>query len=180
MRRALGILLFVLALCLSTALADHATIVTPGGKLNMRKTPEDKGRIVTYVPNGASVEVEELGETWSLVTYKNKSGYVKTEYLYIVVEPEPLPEGEVQLTVSADELKVGEVVDFSVAAWAETSCVWQVTKDGESFCAPEDATHFSAALRPREEGSYEVTVTVTDENGLSVSRTGAFTVSGTA
>ena len=86
----------LLCLLAGAALAEPARVVTPKGPLNMRKTPEDKGKLVESVPNKSLVEVDEVGETWSKITYKKKSGYVKTEYL-------KLAENMVGKDVYADE-----------------------------------------------------------------------------
>ena len=85
-----------LLLLFSLAQADTARIATPGGKLNLRRTPDEKGRIVTSAPNHSLVEVLEQGEEWSEITYKQKTGYVKTSYLL-------LPSALVGQTVYPDE-----------------------------------------------------------------------------
>lgn len=78
------ILAAALAMCLPLlSLAESARVVTPGGKLNMRKSANEKAKIVTDVPNKAIVDMEEIGETWSRIVYKKKTGYVKTEFLKI-------------------------------------------------------------------------------------------------
>ena len=81
--RTLFVLIVAALLCLmiGTVLAEPARVVTPKGPLNMRKTPEDKGKLMESVPNKSLVEVDEVGETWTKITYKKKTGYVKTEYL---------------------------------------------------------------------------------------------------
>ena len=86
----------LLCLMAGAALAEPARVVTPKGPLNMRKTPEDKGKLVESVPNKSLVEVDEVGETWTKITYKKKTGYVKTEYL-------KLAENMVGKDVYADE-----------------------------------------------------------------------------
>lgn len=86
--------LALLALCFA-AVAEQARVITPGGALNIRKTPDDKGKLVDSVPNKSLVEVVEAGETWSKITYKKKTGYVKTEYLR-------LPENMLGKTVYPD------------------------------------------------------------------------------
>lgn len=63
------------------AAADQARVITPGGPVNMRKTADDKGRIVVSVPNRSMVEVTEEGDEWCAVTYKKKHGYIRTEFL---------------------------------------------------------------------------------------------------
>ena len=84
MKRLLATLILLSALlCAHAALGESARIRTPGGKLNVRKTPEDKGRIAMSVPNHTLVDVDEIGEEWCQISYKGKSGYVRTEYLLL-------------------------------------------------------------------------------------------------
>ena len=86
----------LLCIAVSAAVAESARVVTPKGPLNMRKTPDDKGKLVDSVPNKSLVEVEEVDGDWTKITYKKKTGYVRTEYL-------KLPENMVGKTVYADE-----------------------------------------------------------------------------
>ena len=50
------------------------------GTLNMRVAPN--GAILVQIPNGTKLDAETEGE-WSKVTYKGKTGYVKTEFLSV-------------------------------------------------------------------------------------------------
>lgn len=71
-------------LCLgAAALSEPARVETPGGPVNMRKKDSAKSTVVAEVPNHAPVEAVEIGDTWSKITYKNKTGYVKTEFLLL-------------------------------------------------------------------------------------------------
>ena len=70
------------------ALGESARVVTPGGALNMRKKADEKSNLVESVPNKSLVEVEEIGEEWSRIVYKKKTGYVKTAFLKL---PSDLP-----------------------------------------------------------------------------------------
>ena len=79
----LSLLCFVCA-----ALGESARVVTPGGALNMRKKADEKSNLVESVPNKSLVEVEEIGEEWSKIVYKKKTGYVKTQFLKL---PSRLP-----------------------------------------------------------------------------------------
>ena len=83
MRYTKRFLLCVLALwaLLLCAGAEQAKVITPGGVANMRRDAAKKAPLVEQVPNGASVEVEEAGDEWTRVTYKNKHGYMQNEYL---------------------------------------------------------------------------------------------------
>ncbi|MBR4458482.1 MAG: SH3 domain-containing protein [Clostridia bacterium] len=91
-----------------------------------------------------------------------------------------LDPGEVKLTLSADVLAVGEVLDCSVIAWSDHLCAWSLEKDGREIAATEKpGAHFTAAWRAREAGEYTLTVTVTDEEGIVGSVSAVFTVDGT-
>ena len=87
-----GSILFILTvvfLCLSQgALGEQVRVVTPGGALNMRRSADEKSKLVDSVPNKAMVEVEEEGEVWCKITYKRHTGYVKTDFLKL---PSKLP-----------------------------------------------------------------------------------------
>lgn len=85
-----------------------------------------------------------------------------------------LPNGEVNLTLSATALAVGDVLDITVEAWTAHQC--QYTLVGPVTVETAPGAHFAAAYRPREAGEYTLTVTVTDEDGQAVTREAAFTV----
>lgn len=74
-----------------------------------------------------------------------------------------MAEGEVKLTLSADTVPVGGVVDFSVVAWTDNACAWTLTREGMRTVSSEPGRHFTASWRAGEAGVYTLTVTVTDE-----------------
>ena len=78
-----AVLLLLLLLLPLSALAEPACVQTPGGPVNLRKKASAKATVVAEVPNHAAVEAVEVGDTWSKITYKNKTGYVKTEFLFL-------------------------------------------------------------------------------------------------
>ncbi|MBR3106879.1 MAG: SH3 domain-containing protein [Clostridia bacterium] len=132
--------IFMLCLMMCAALAEPARVVTPKGPLNMRKTPDDKGKLVDSVPNKSMVEVEEVGETWSKITYKKKTGYVKTDYLKLpqnmVGKEIYADEGMLLLLVRPREGKESVPVALPVGGWEsvlveETKGDWtKVSRDG--------------------------------------------------
>ncbi len=141
-RKAFVLIAAVTLLCLMVcaALAEPARVVTPKGPLNMRKTPDDKGKLLESVPNKSMVDVEEVGETWSKITYKKKSGYVKTEYLKL---PENMvgkeiysDEGMLLMLTRPAEGKESAAVALPVGAWEavlveKTEGDWtKVSRDG--------------------------------------------------
>lgn len=132
----------VLLMCaiMSAALAESARVVTPKGPLNMRKTPDEKGKLVESVPNKSMVEVNEIEGDWAKITYKKKTGYVKTDYLKL---PENMigkeiyaDEGMLLLLVRPRESKENVPIALPVGAWEsvlveETDGDWtKVSRDG--------------------------------------------------
>lgn len=80
----LTLLLIVLTFSLLHALAEPGTVVTSGGRLNMRQSPDDKARIVTKIKNGKTVEVLDLADGWYHITYEGYEGYVKEQYIKLL------------------------------------------------------------------------------------------------
>ncbi len=68
-------------LCAADAAAQTARVDTGSGALNMRRKAEAESVVVERIPNGSLVEAGESEGEWSRISYKGKSGYVKTKYL---------------------------------------------------------------------------------------------------
>ena len=80
----LALLLIILTFSLLHALAEPGTVVTSGGRLNMRQSPDDKARIVTKIKNGKTVEVLDHADGWFHITYEGYEGYVKEQYIKLL------------------------------------------------------------------------------------------------
>lgn len=80
----LALLLIILTFSLLHALAEPGTVVTSGGRLNMRQSPDDKARIVTKIKNGKTVEVLDHADGWFHITYEEYEGYVKEQYIKLL------------------------------------------------------------------------------------------------
>ena len=52
-----------------------------GAGVNMRAKASKSGSIVTVIKQGTEVQVVDVGEEWSKIKYKDKTGYIMTEYL---------------------------------------------------------------------------------------------------
>ena len=119
----------------SAAWGETARVVTPKGPLNMRREMDEKSKLVDSVPNKSLVEVVETGETWSRITYKKKTGYVKTEYLKIpanmtgkevfpdegtlLIRKEKSPDSEIVCPVNYGEAVTVDAVDGD---WTRVHC----------------------------------------------------------
>ena len=150
-------------LCLAAcALAEPARVVTPKGPLNMRKTPDDKGKLLESVPNKSMVEVEEVDGEWAKVTYKKKTGYGKSAYLKL---PENMAgkeiyadEGMLLMLVRPAEGKESAAVALPVGSWEavlveKTNGDWtKVSRDGVTGYVETKALSYQ-----KEEPSGEIT-----------------------
>lgn len=64
----------------------YAFVNTGSGALNMRRKKDAKSSVAAEIPNGERVAVESAFEDWSRITYKGKTGYVKTQYLRLDIQ----------------------------------------------------------------------------------------------
>lgn len=80
-----SILIVMLIVCTSTAAMAYTTmyVYTANGKsLNLRDAPSLTGNVITRIPNGSSVRVNDMfSETWYSVSYGGYVGYVMASYL---------------------------------------------------------------------------------------------------
>ena len=81
----LVIALLLMTFCL-IAFAEQGTVVTSGGRLNMRKSTDEKSRIVTKIKNGKTVEVLDHVDGWYHIRFDGKEGYVKEHYIKLLSE----------------------------------------------------------------------------------------------
>lgn len=81
-----------------------------GGGLNMRAAPSKSGRLITQIPDGSLVTVDEYGPAWCRVEWNGKTGYVMTEYLDA---PASAPAGP---PANADGQTAGQLLDTALAA----------------------------------------------------------------
>ena len=79
-----------------TVEGERAIVATEYGSLNMRARASAGSEILTTIPKGAYVVVEQHGDVWSAVWYEGWAGYVMTCYLAFENEEEQ-PEVSPQL-----------------------------------------------------------------------------------
>ena len=66
------------------AFAEPGTVVTDGGRLNMRKSADEKARIVTKIKNNATVEVLDHTDGWYHIRFDGQEGYVKEQFIKLL------------------------------------------------------------------------------------------------
>ncbi len=58
-----------------------AVVTTSGGSLNLRASASSTAKVLTTIPNGASLEISSRGNSWCAVSYNGYTGYVMTSFL---------------------------------------------------------------------------------------------------
>lgn len=156
---ALFLVALVMLLLMGAALGEEARVVTPGGKLNVRKSPDEKSKLVQQIPNHAMVEVLSREEDWVEIRYKKKTGFVQRDYVKL---PEDLvsrgrfypDEGYVLLyeAESTDAPVCGIVGPMETVTIVSYQSGWVLCGSGDMVgFAPSQA--FSYQRKERPEGS---------------------------
>ena len=118
------LLTVLLSLLCGIALADQAIVKTPGGTLNMRSGPSGQEKIIEDIPNKAIVTyLGAVNDVWSKVTYKNKTGYVKTVYLNLT----KAAEGKTVYADVNDYVAVRKKASDDAAILYHLSCTQPIT-----------------------------------------------------
>ena len=84
----------VLTVILSLSFAEErvgtvAKVATKKGPLKMRVSASEKGRVADEIPNGTCILVLQENTDWCQVSYQEKTGYCKTEFLIILRDADP-------------------------------------------------------------------------------------------
>ena len=65
--------------------AESGKVVTPnGGKLKVRRNPDQKAKLVTTIPNGSSVEILNTENGWCHITFQTLEGYVQEQFIRVL------------------------------------------------------------------------------------------------
>jgi len=64
-----------------TAVKRYAAVSVPSGTLNLRAQPNTAARVYQTIPNGARIEVLQVGDDWCEAIHNGATGYVMRAYL---------------------------------------------------------------------------------------------------
>jgi len=155
-------------------------IETESGSLNVRKKAQSESDVVGRVPNGALVETKEITAQWSLIDYKDVSGYVKTEYLrlpyelegedifaddgYVFMRSFPDARAKSVMVVRADQpMTVREITK----EWIHVSCYDEAKGELSGFVSAEDVEQYRKTPGERKSANMNVEVAIS-RNALQV------------
>ena len=159
--RSAVLLMLLLLLCAALALGESARVATPGGKLNVRREMDEKSRIALYVPNGSIVDVEEIGDEWTRIAYKGKSGYAKTDYLLLMRDmvgrmlyPDAgtvlileSPEEGAPLAGLCPAWEKAEILAYD-SPWVKVRCIGETGGNAEGYALAEAFSRQNAETAP--------------------------------
>ena len=66
-----------------------AKVTTKKDPLKMRETANEKGRVLTEIPNGTCILVLQEDKIWCQVSYQDQPGDCRTEFLTLLREADP-------------------------------------------------------------------------------------------
>lgn len=124
--------------------SDTATVVTPGGTLNLRIAPQTGSEILFTIPQGAQVTVHSYAADWCHVTYLGISGYVMTTFLSFEnsngnasipeMKPETVRHAVVNTVSGSLNLRLEPSAMAAVIAWIPQYSRVDVLEYGEQWC----------------------------------------------
>ncbi len=85
-------------------------------------------------------------------------------------------DGKAGMEVSAEKVRIGDVVDIRITGAEGATCVYQVKIDGKQVFSGAPDEHLSVSYRPRSAGAYEILAEVTQKTGAKEKVACTFTV----
>lgn len=148
---------------------DAILVQNSGNGTKLYTQPDADSMIAAHVPQGANLEVEQLGDDWSLVVYDGMEGYIKTSQLALYNMP--------ALTADTKKAVRSVYVDYTVSdADANGNVYVTFTAHLDGFGSDAVALQWNTAVNGGEvkavEGANEMTYTyLLDEttSGMQVS-----------
>jgi murein L,D-transpeptidase YcbB/YkuD len=83
-----------------------AKVTTKKGPLKLRESADGKSHVLDEIPNGTCILVLQEDETWCRVSYRDRPGYCKTEFLTLLrgADPSMLEYRVLQKGVKGDDV----------------------------------------------------------------------------
>jgi len=145
-RKLAFILAVALILCIVTSAMAYTTmyVYTANGKsLNLRDAPSYSGGIMTTIPNGTAVRVNDsYNPTWYSVTYGRYTGYAMSCYLVsslISYSPEGYSFGSLPMPTADPEPKTNIDINIDIGSGAESGLDSETESESDSDADTESA-----------------------------------------
>ena len=92
----------------------QALVVTDGGSLNLRQSPNSSAKVLLKIPNGMQVQLLSRGSEWCAVSYQGVAGYVMTSFLRFPSDQAATPIPTAAITPSPTPVSPGVSVGTAV------------------------------------------------------------------
>ncbi len=109
--------------------ATHAVVTLSSGNLNLRVQPNATAEVINRIPNGATVQITQVGDHWDEVKYLGATGYVMNRYLLVA-------RGNANSAQSAP----------SATSQPNDAKAWIVTRDGDRVNLRQSASSTGTIL----------------------------------
>ncbi|MBR5303062.1 MAG: SH3 domain-containing protein [Clostridia bacterium] len=157
-----------------------------GDYLHVRREESAVSASVAAVSAAQPMIILGIGEKWVHVQCEDPlngwvQGYVRMEDVSLWRElPSQTAKDPVYVRtdVSAEEIKLGQILDVTLTCKENAVCRIRVTRDGKTVLKERDLTSRIFSYRPREEGHYQMEVIVSEPDGGTIGQEIRFTVDG--
>lgn len=108
----------------------YVCIALTTSTVNFRRGPDTSYKAYTTIPKGTVVKVRDVSETWYIVDYQNKTGYVHSDYLRAKEIPNEYIIGLYSTKFSTSSSQSGRVKNIQKSAGLINK---HIIKSGETF-----------------------------------------------
>ncbi|MBQ7886805.1 MAG: SH3 domain-containing protein [Clostridia bacterium] len=159
-------------------------IYPDGDYLHVRRAPDAASQSVAAVSAAQPMTIEEIGEQWLRVACEDPlngeiTGYVSMKDVSLWRETPSRAAGEpvyVRMDVSSETLSLGEELDVTLSCRESAVCRIKVSKDGKTVMKERELTSRVFSYRPRQTGTYQMEVIVSEPGGGAIGCERLFTV----
>lgn len=108
----------------------YVCVALATSNVNFRRGPDTSYKAYTTIPKGTVVKVRDVSETWYIVDYQNKTGYVHSDYLRAKEIPNEYIIGLYSTKFSTSSSQSGRVKNIQKSAGLINE---HIIKSGETF-----------------------------------------------
>ena len=159
-------------------------IYPDGDYLHVRSEQSAASASVTAVSAAQPMTILDIGEKWLHVMCEDplsgqSEGYVRMEDVSLWRQTPAQTAGEpvyVRADMSRDTLSLGQELDVTLSCKEDALCRIRVSRDGKTVMKERELTSRIFSYRPRETGTYQMEIIVTEPGGGTIGRELRFTV----
>ena len=163
-------------------------IYPDGEYLHIRKSESTASTSVAAVSAAQPMTIVSIGEEWVCVQSEDPLngqtlGYVRMADVSLWRETPSQEATEpvyIRVDVSRDSLLLGQELDVNLSCREDATCRIRVTRDGKTVMKERDLTSHTFSYRPREAGTYQMELIVSEPGGGTIGQEVLFAVENTA